>query len=124
MTGTFINIAAVLIGGTVGRLFGGRLPDRTRQTVIAGLGLFTAAFGVLSFFATENAIVVLVSLLLWIGVAKAAEVGSLNGVLQRVFILSWFVWVEVMAIRLFRISRGESYISEARSLIQAGGRVN
>ena len=47
----------------------------------------------------------LVSLLLWIGVAKAAEVDSLNGLLQRLFIGFWFLWVEVIAIRLFQLSR-------------------
>ncbi len=78
----------------------------------------------LSRFSWMAGVVVLVSLVLWIGVAKAADVGSLNGVLQRVFILSWFVWVEVMAIRLFRISRGQSFISEARSVIKTGARVN
>ena len=50
-------------------------------------------------------IAVLFTLLLWIGIAKAAEVDSLNGLLQRLFVLAWFVWVEVMALRLFRISR-------------------
>ncbi|MCH7663263.1 MAG: DUF554 domain-containing protein [Chloroflexi bacterium] len=64
MTGTFINITTVLLGGTIGLLFGSRLPERTRQTVIAGLGLFTIAFGLVNFTATENAIVVLISLLL------------------------------------------------------------
>ena len=45
MTGTFINVAAILIGGILGLLFGNRLPERIRQTVIAGLGLFVAAIG-------------------------------------------------------------------------------
>ena len=49
-------------------------------------------------------IAALVSLVLWIGVAKAAELGSVNGVLQRLFIGVWFIWVEVMAIRLFSLS--------------------
>ncbi|MFQ6029491.1 MAG: hypothetical protein ACE5Q6_18600, partial [Dehalococcoidia bacterium] len=52
-----------------------------------------------------NGVAALVSLLLWIGVAKAAEVESLNGVLQRLFVGVWFVWVEVMAVRLFQLSR-------------------
>lgn len=45
MTGTLINIAAILAGGALGLLFGGRLPERTRQTIVSGLGLFTAAIG-------------------------------------------------------------------------------
>jgi uncharacterized membrane protein YqgA involved in biofilm formation len=64
LTGTIINIITVLVGGTAGLLFGSRLPERIRQTVVAGLGLFTAAIGLQMFFKTENAIVVLVSLLI------------------------------------------------------------
>ena len=63
MTGTFINIVTVLVGGALGLLFGARLPERVRQTVVAGLGLFTAAMGVQMFLKTENPIIVLGSLL-------------------------------------------------------------
>ncbi len=47
----------------------------------------------------------LVSLLAWIGVSKAAGIDAVNGVLQRVFIGIVLLWTEVVAIRLFRISR-------------------
>lgn len=63
MTGTILNMITVLIGGSLGMLVGARLPDRMRQTVVAGLGLFTAAIGVQMFLKTENAIIVLGSLL-------------------------------------------------------------
>jgi uncharacterized membrane protein YqgA involved in biofilm formation len=63
MTGTIINVITVLIGGTIGLLFGSRLPDRVRDTVVAGLGLFTAVIGVSMFLDTQNPIIVLVSLL-------------------------------------------------------------
>ena len=43
MTGTVINIITVLIGGTLGLLFGARLPERLKKTVVAGMGLFTFA---------------------------------------------------------------------------------
>ena len=68
-------------------------------------------------FSWITGIAALVSLLLWIGVAKAAEVESLNGVLQRVFIAVWFLWVEVMAIRVFWVSQWASIAepSERRS---------
>jgi uncharacterized membrane protein YqgA involved in biofilm formation len=46
VTGTWINIATVLVGGSLGLLFGPRLPERVRQTVVAALGLFTLAVGV------------------------------------------------------------------------------
>jgi hypothetical protein len=38
MTGTIINVIAVLLGGALGLLFGARLPERLKATVIAGLG--------------------------------------------------------------------------------------
>jgi len=63
MTGTLINVATVLIGGGLGLIFGARLPERVRKTVVAGLGLFTAAIGVQMFLETENPIIVLGSIL-------------------------------------------------------------
>ena len=46
MTGTFINAAAVLAGTALGTVLGGRLPERIRETVMHGLGLFTLVLGV------------------------------------------------------------------------------
>jgi len=64
MTGTLINIAAVLLGSLLGLGFGAAIPEPARKTVVAGLGLFTAAIGVQMFLGLQNAIIVLVSLLL------------------------------------------------------------
>lgn len=64
MTGTILNIATVLIGGFIGLLFGARIPDRLKATVIAGMGLFTAAMGIQMFLNTENPLIVLGSLLI------------------------------------------------------------
>ena len=64
MTGTFLNIATVLLGGTLGLLFGARLPQRLKSTVIAGMGLFTAAVGLKMFLETQNALFVLGGLLI------------------------------------------------------------
>ena len=49
MVGTLINIATVLVGGAAGNLLGARLPERLRQTVVSGLGLFTLAYGLQMF---------------------------------------------------------------------------
>jgi uncharacterized membrane protein YqgA involved in biofilm formation len=46
LTGTFINVAAVLAGTALGVLLGGRLPAGLQQRVLAGLGLVTAVIGV------------------------------------------------------------------------------
>ena len=64
MTGTILNIITVLIGGTLGLLFRSRLPERLKGTVIAGLGLFTVAFGIQMFNATENPLIVLGALMI------------------------------------------------------------
>lgn len=45
-------------------LFGARVSERLKATVIAGMGLFTAAIGVQMFLKTENAIVVLGSIVI------------------------------------------------------------
>lgn len=62
MTGTFINIVAILVGSGLGLLFGSRLPEKLKNTVISGLGLFTLALGVQMFLTTQNSLIVLGSL--------------------------------------------------------------
>jgi len=64
MTGTLINIIAVVLGGTLGLLLGARVQERLKATVVAGLGLFTAAIGIQMFLKTESPIIVLGALLL------------------------------------------------------------
>lgn len=46
MTGTFLNVATVLVGTAAGALVGARLPDRFRETVMHVLGMFTLLLGV------------------------------------------------------------------------------
>jgi len=89
MIGTIINIVTVLLGGMVGILLGSRLPERLKQTIIAGLGIFTLAYGLQMFLKTQNALVVLGSLLLgalageWIRIEDRLQ--SLGGILERRF---------------------------------------
>jgi uncharacterized membrane protein YqgA involved in biofilm formation len=74
MTGTFINVIAILVGSALGVLFGARLPDHLKSTVIAGMGIFTGAVGMQMFLKTENALIVLGALILgailgeWLGI--------------------------------------------------------
>lgn len=63
MTGTIINVITVLIGGSIGLFFGDRLPQRLKETILAGLGLFTLAIGFLMFTSTANPTIVLLALL-------------------------------------------------------------
>jgi uncharacterized protein len=89
MTGTLLNIATVLVGGLLGLLFGARIPERVKQTVIAGLGLFTAAMGVKMFLETENPLIVLGALLVggllgeWWKIEDGMQ--ALGAMLQRRF---------------------------------------
>ncbi len=64
MTGTFLNILTVVVGGSLGLLFGARLSEKLKATIIAGMGLFTAAMGVQMFLKTENPLIVLGALLI------------------------------------------------------------
>jgi uncharacterized membrane protein YqgA involved in biofilm formation len=45
LSGTLLNVAAVLIGTAIGLLLGARMPARLQQTLTDGLGLFTLAVG-------------------------------------------------------------------------------
>ncbi len=64
MTGTFLNIGTVLVGGMLGLLFGARIPERYKGTVIAGMGLFTFGMGTQMFLQTQNPLIVLGALLI------------------------------------------------------------
>jgi uncharacterized protein len=71
-------------------MFGARLPERVRRTVVAGLGLFTFAYGLLIFLNTENPIIVLGGLLLGGLVGELLRIEdrlrSLGELFERLFI--------------------------------------
>lgn len=89
MTGTFINVAAILIGGTIGLLFGARIPEKFKNTVIAGMGIFTAAMGMGMFLKSSNQLIVLGALLIgaligeWIGIEDRLQ--TLGQTLEKRF---------------------------------------
>ncbi len=64
MIGTLINVGTVLLGGTLGLLLGSRLKARLKETVVAGIGLFTMVYGISLFLKTENSLIVLGSVLI------------------------------------------------------------
>ena len=69
LTGTLLNIGTIIAGSLVGLLFGARLPERVRDSVLSVLGVFTMAIGVNLFLRGmgsegENPLIPLVSLLL------------------------------------------------------------
>src|SRR5512145_2972842 len=64
MTGTLLNVANILLGGGIRLIFGARIPDKLKETVIAGMGLFIGAMGLQMFLKTENSLIVLAALLI------------------------------------------------------------
>ena len=52
--GTLINVAAILIGSTIGVLIGHRFPERTRVSVTDALGLVVLVVGALNLFALAD----------------------------------------------------------------------
>lgn len=64
MIGTFINIGAVLLGGTIGVLLGARLPNNIRDTVMSGLGLMTLVLGISMALQSQNILIVMGSVLI------------------------------------------------------------
>ena len=74
MTGTLLNVATVLLGGSIGALVGDRLPERFRQTVMQAIGLMTLLIGFQMALGTKSAIIVLGSVV----------IGSLAGEALRI----------------------------------------
>jgi len=64
MIGTLLNILTVVLGGSLGSLLGNRLPDKTRETVLAGLGLMTGVVGMSMALQTKNVLIPMFSVLL------------------------------------------------------------
>jgi len=87
--GVLTNIVAVLVGTTVGAVAGNRFPDRVRHTVMAALGLLTAAVAVREILPTEEFPLVLGAVLLGGVVGESLRVDEgltwLGDAAQRVF---------------------------------------
>ena len=89
LTGTLLNAATVLVGGLCGTLVGERLPERLRENVLRGLGLFTLVLGVKMAIETQSALVLLFATLLggMVGASLSldARLNALGDELQRRF---------------------------------------
>ena len=74
MTGTFLNVATVLIGGSVGAVIGERLPGRLRETAMHAIGLMTLLIGFQMALGTRSAIIVLGSIVVGALLGEAARI--------------------------------------------------
>lgn len=64
MLGTIINVSVIVIGSAVGLLLGARLPQKTQETTIYGLGLISLVIGLQMALQTRNILIVMFSILL------------------------------------------------------------
>ncbi len=64
MIGTWINFAAIIAGGCLGVLLGGKLGDRVKSTILGAMGLFVVAMGVQMFLKTSNSLFTLGALVI------------------------------------------------------------
>lgn len=63
MIGTILNVALIAIGSLAGLVFGSRLPDRLKDSVVHVMGLFIIAIGLKMFFQTRESMVVVGALI-------------------------------------------------------------
>jgi len=85
VTGTIINVAAVILGSLVGLLVGNRIPEKTRQTLISVMGLYTLAYGVFIFTKTQNMLIPLLSLVMGTIIGELLKIEEgLNSVGERI----------------------------------------
>lgn len=79
MTGTLINIAAVIIGSAVGLILKNKLPEKIIKTVFHALGLFTLFLGIVMAAKVESYLILIFSLVIGaiigeaIGIEKFTE---------------------------------------------------
>jgi len=85
VTGTIINVAAVILGSLVGLLVGNRIPEKTRQTLISVMGLYTLAYGVFIFTKTQNMLIPLLSLVMGTIIGELLKIEEgLNSLGERI----------------------------------------
>ena len=78
--GSLINAGAIICGALLGMLLGGRLNDGLQKIVFQGLGLCVAVIGLQMALLTENALILIFSLLIG---GIIGELCDLDGLLTR-----------------------------------------
>lgn len=85
MTGTIINFAAVILGSLIGLVAGKRIPEKTKQSLVSVLGLFTIAYGIFIIGQTNNMLIPLFALVLGTILGELLKIEEgMNGLGEKV----------------------------------------
>lgn len=76
MYGTLVNVAAVIIGSSVGLILRRGLPERIKRIIFQGIGLVTLFIGVQMALQTSNLVVLFFSILLGAIIGEAVDIQS------------------------------------------------
>jgi len=99
MTGTLVNVGAVLVGGCLGSFAGDRLPQRVRDIVMQGIGLVVLVVGMSMALQTKIPLIVLGSMLLG---GLLGEWWTLQARLDR-----FGLWLETKTAKCPVLARGD-----------------
>lgn len=80
MSGTIVNVVAIIAGTAIGILIGNRLPAKMQELVMTGLGLVVLVIGLQSAFESGNIILPLLSLVIGVILGEMLDV---DAALQR-----------------------------------------
>lgn len=85
MIAAIINAVGIVIGGTLGTLFRGRISDRFTSTLMAAMGLVIVGLGVQGTVGSNNTLCVVVSLALGAMIGELLHIDRfLDGVGDRI----------------------------------------
>ena len=84
MFGTIVNAAAIIVGGLMGMLLQGGIKPRSKETILHGLALAVMLIGIKMALTTENALIVIGSLVLGGLIGEWLDIeGWLYGLAQK-----------------------------------------
>lgn len=80
LKGTIVNGAAIIVGGLLGVLLGGRIPERIKALIMQGIALAVLVIGMQMALQMQNAVLIIFSLVLG---GILGEIIGLDALLQR-----------------------------------------
>ena len=85
MTGTLINMLAILLGGSMGLLIKSRLPEKVVRIVFQGLGLVTLYIGFSMAIKTDNYLLIILSFVIGSIIGELIDIDKYINILSNKF---------------------------------------